>query len=348
MKETIAVLHQGIDSRRKDLTIDNACQVRDNLLASLADLGYKGISVFLDDRFEWAQRILDAKPDLVANVADLGFFYDNAFEPNIPAVLDGLKVNYTGSQSYSMFFSSDKLASKRYLASLGIPVPGVWSLDQRNESMEFPVILKYRMIHNSVGISVDSVAVDRRMLDEWIASLRHGPHSKQDEPIVEEYIDGAELCAGYIGNGKERELLPVVSFQFGESFNGRPRIRDFSAKWDSQTTEYKETCASFAALEEKTVRKVEEYVHRIADAFGIRDYARLDFRLKKNEAGEDIPLIIDVNANPDLNTNATLFKMAQYAGYDYTTYVGRVVDAALARDLSRVGRASRRSSAGRG
>jgi len=39
MKETIVVLHQGIDSRREDLTIDNACQVRDNLLASLADLG---------------------------------------------------------------------------------------------------------------------------------------------------------------------------------------------------------------------------------------------------------------------------------------------------------------------
>jgi len=344
MKETIVVLHQGIDSRRKDLTIDNACQVRDNLLASLADLRYNAISVFLDDRFEWAQRILDAKPDLVANVADLGFFYDNAFEPNIPAVLDGLKVNYTGSQSYSMFFSSDKLASKQYLASLGIPVPRVWSLDQSNESVEFPVILKYRMIHNSVGISVDSVAVDRRMLDGLIASLRHGPHFKQDEPIVEEYIDGAELCAGYIGNGQERELLPIVSFQFGESFNGRPRIRDFSAKWDSQTTEYKETRTSFAALEEKTARKVEEYVHRIANAFGIRDYARLDFRLKKNEAGEHIPLIIDINANPDLNTNATLFKMAQYAGYDYTAYIGRIVECALARDPFRVGWASYRSA----
>ena len=331
MKETIVVLHQGIDSHRGDLTIDNACQVRDHLLASLANLGYKGLSVFLDDRFEWAQRILGAKPDLVANVADLGFFYDNAFEPNIPAVLDGLKVNYTGSQSYSMFFSSDKLASKQYLASLGIPVPKVWSLDQSNESMEFPVILKYRMIHNSVGISMDSVAVDRRMLDEQIASLRHGPHAKQDEPIVEEYIDGAELCAGYIGNGKERELLPIVSFQFGESFNGRPRIRDFSAKWDPQTTEYQETTASFAALEEKTARKVEECVHRIANAFGIRDYARLDFRLKKNESGEAVPLIIDINANPDLNSNATLFKMAKYAGYDYTTYVGRIVEVALAR-----------------
>jgi D-alanine-D-alanine ligase len=209
--------------------------------------------------------------------------------------------------------------------------------------MEFPVILKYRMLHNSVGISVDSVAVDRSMLDERIASLRHDPHARRDELIVEEYIDGAELCAGYIGNGRERELLPIVSFQFGESFNERPRIRDFSAKWDSQTTEYQDTCASFAALEEKTARKVEECVHRIADAFGIRDYARLDFRLKKNEAGEAVPLIIDVNANPDLNTNATLFKMAQYAGYDYTAYIGRIVDAALARDVSRVGRKSLRS-----
>lgn len=337
MKETIVVLHQGIDSHRGDLTIDNACQVRDNLLGSLAALGYKGLSVFLDDRFEWAQRILDAKPDLVVNLADLGFFYDNAFEPNIPAVLDGLKVIYTGSQSYAMLFSSDKLASKQYLASLGIPVPRVWSLDQSNESLEFPVILKYRMIHNSVGISADSVAVDRRRLDEQIVSLRHGPHSKQDELIAEEYIDGAELCAGYIGNGKERELLPIVSFQFGRSFNGRPRIRDFSAKWDSQTTEYQETMARFAALEEKTARKLEECVHRIANAFGIRDYARLDFRLKKNEAGETVPLIIDINANPDLNSNATLFKMAQYAGYDYTAYIGRIVECALARNLNRVG-----------
>jgi D-alanine-D-alanine ligase len=210
--------------------------------------------------------------------------------------------------------------------------------------MEFPVILKYRMIHNSVGISIDSVAVDRRMLDERLASLRHGPHSTQDEPIIEEYIDGAELCAGYIGNGQEREILPIVAFQFGESFNGRPRIRDFSAKWDSGTTEYRDTCAKLADLQVRTVRQVEECVHRTADAFDIRDYARLDFRLKKNEAGEDIPLIIDINANPDLNTGATLFKMARYAGYDYTTYVGKVVDAALARGLSRVGRNSRRSA----
>jgi D-alanine-D-alanine ligase len=127
-----------------------------------------------------------------------------------------------------------------------------------------------------------------------------------------------------------------------QSFKGRPRIRDFSAKWDSQTTEYQETSAGFAALEEKTARKVEDCVHRIADAFGIRDYARLDFRLKKNEAGEAVPLIIDVNANPDLNSNATLFKMAQYAGYDYTGFVGRIVECALARGLVN------RRSAGRG
>jgi D-alanine-D-alanine ligase-like ATP-grasp enzyme len=66
--------------------------------------------------------------------------------------------------------------------------------------------------------------------------------------------------------------------------------------------------------------------------------------LKKNEAGEAVPLIIDVNANPDLNTNATLFKMAQYAGYDYTAYIGRIVECALARDPFRVGWASYRSA----
>ncbi len=341
-KQNIIILHQGIEGN-KDPTIVNAVDVTKNLTQSIGILGYNTESVFLDEQFEWVQKILklkkDGKLDLVFNVADLGFFYDNALEPNISAVLDGLQVKYTGSAHYAMAFSSDKYASKKYLENFGIPVPKcalanqVGLLEERLPAeLDYPVIVKKRRVHNSVGLTVDSVNYEPWQLQRSVEKLRdHGEDLK--EWILEEYIEAkgiTEVCAGYIGNSP-RNVLPSVHFNFGGSFEGRPKIRDFDAKWLEEGATYQESCAEFVELPVDLQRDLEKYTTQIADIFDVRDYGRFDFRLKQTENSRLIPYSIDINANPDVNTSASLFKMAKQAGYSYTDFVGALITSAFQR-----------------
>ena len=322
----IVIIHHGIDGST-DPMIANAVRVRDNLTFAVRELGFEPVPVYVDSHFSWASQIISIQPKLVFNAADLGFFCNNLYEPNIPAVLDGTKVPYTGSGSYSMYFSRDKFASKKYLLHTEVPVPGCWIAGKGRADMTFPIILKYRKLHNSEGITIDSVVNDAQSIETKLKSY----DLRRDDVIAEQYIDGHEICAGFIGNKGGRKMLPVVVFDFGDCFDGRPKIRDFDAKWDKDSDAYSQSGARFAVFESDVMKKIEEYTSKIADLFDIKDYGRFDFRLKREKDGRFTPYIIDINANPDVNDDATLYKMAKQAGMTYTQFIGEIINTSLRR-----------------
>jgi D-alanine-D-alanine ligase-like ATP-grasp enzyme len=325
--EKIVILHQGLGDSDDPMKA-NAVKVRDNLEFNIRELGYEPRSVYLDYKFNWVASIISLQPSLVFNVADLGFFHNNVFEPNIPAVLDGTGIPYTGSSYYSMSFSSDKFASKIYLTEFGVPVPKCALSEYFNGEGVFPAIIRYRRLHNSEGLSIDSVVANVVELER---RLRASQGEQRDELIVEEYVDGPEICAGFIGNKGNRLVLPIVQFCFGQAFEGRPKIRDFESKWVIGSDGYEQSPAVIAQFDKGTTERINQYTSLIADLFGIQDYARLDYRLKPNGDGTFTPLIIDINANPDVNDDATLYKMAKHAGFSYIEYIGKIIETALER-----------------
>lgn len=323
----IVILHQGIDGK-EDPTIVNACRVRDKLHESLSQLGYSPRTIFLDDAMQWVQLVRSVNPMLVFNVADLGFNYNNAFEPNVPAVLDGIGVRYTGSESYCMFFTSDKYASKQYLSALGVPVPRCWLYGRDHYAAQFPAIVKYRRLHNSAGVSFHSVVSTLADLEQSVVEMKMS--DMYNDIIIEEYIEGIEVCAGFIGNGVQRRVLPVAEFSFGEYFAEKPKIRSFSGKWNKTSAEYSQVTVHQSQLPPSVIGKIDEITLKIASVFDIRDYGRFDYRLKE-DGGDLTPFLVDINANPDVNDDATFFLMAQYDGNSYVQFVKSIVDAALSR-----------------
>ena len=71
-----------------------------------------------EDAFE---RFRKSRPDIVFNVAE-GIF-GAARESHIPAMLEMLRIPYTGSDPLSLAISLDKARTKEVLAWHGIPVP---------------------------------------------------------------------------------------------------------------------------------------------------------------------------------------------------------------------------------
>ena len=85
-----------------------------------------------------------------------------------------------------------------------------------------------------------------------------------------------------------------------------------------------------ARLSSKDYQAVEQAALTAFAAFGCRDVARIDFRLR-----DGVPYFLEVNPLPGLNPESSdLVIMAKLAGWTYFQLITAILDAALARHSS--------------
>lgn len=323
---TIAVLHQGQDGAETP-TLAGALTLRDRLCAALQAQGFSTLPVYLDPQFRWVDTLRRAQVDLIFNAADLGLFYDIKLEPHIAAILEWIGRPFTGSSCIAGLLTGDKYYSKLLLRLRGIPTPKCYRVqDLEQQPIEFPLILKARYGHNSEGISDRSVVYDHAQLMAALAEARQ----TQVELIAEEYIDGDEISAGFIGT-KSRVVLPFYAIEFGEAFAGRPKILNFSAKWQVDSQDYVDSMPAPSRHPKQLTDQIARQLLQIAELFRINDYGRCDFRIRRDRQGREHACVIDINTNPDINQDAGLYRMAAAIGFSYPAFIGELVKAAAER-----------------
>ena len=107
-----------------------------------------------------------------------------------------------------------------------------------------------------------------------------------------------------------------------------PRIAGTEVKWETETEAYKKTKASIAVdLDEDTILRLQERALAAYEALELRDYGRVDMRLRKD--GE--VFVIEANPNPWLAANAEFAMAARESGRSYTQMIGEIVELARAR-----------------
>ena len=325
-EQSVAVLHQGQDGATLP-TIVNASQIRLHLCQALSDLGLAVVPVYLDEKFQWVETLKQAQVDLIVNAADLGLFYHIELEPHVAAILDAIGRPYTGSGSHAGLATGDKYLSKLLLQSLGIATPQVFLVSQLNQqAVRYPLILKHRYGHNSEGLTDSSVVYNKAQLDAMLQKAS----AARIELIAEEYIDGREVCAGFIGN-KPRVVMPFFEIEYGAGFAGRPKILTFDAKWVSSCNEYHHNQSVRFEPSAQLAAQLRHSLLTVADAFQIRDYGRCDFRIRRDANGNEQACVIDINTNPDISTDAGMFRMAAATGLSYPQFIRKLLDAALER-----------------
>jgi D-alanine-D-alanine ligase len=107
---------------------------------------------------------------------------------------------------------------------------------------------------------------------------------------------------------------------------GKPKIVGYTAKWDETSLDATHTVRDFswASREPQLAARLRELSEQTWTLFGLRGYARVDFRVD----AQGNPTILELNPNPCIEPEAGFGAAAREAGYDYRELIRHIVGAA--------------------
>jgi D-alanine-D-alanine ligase len=237
---------------------------------------------------------------------------------HVPAMLELAGVPYTGASPLGHAVSLDKAVAKRLLQAAGVPTPPFTLMTEPRAPvapLHYPLIVKPRRESTSYGLTL---AHDRAQLDEAVVTIveRYGQAA-----LVEQYIDGREVCVGLLGNDPP-EVLPTVELCFDER---RPSLMTWDDKYHRSADEPTKLCP--APLSPALAQAVDEVARATFEVCHARDYARVDIRV--DHAGR--PWVLELNSMASLGAGGSYVRAAEATGLSFDRLVNRIVDVAHAR-----------------
>jgi D-alanine-D-alanine ligase len=319
-KLSVAVVHNRDAGGRADVT-DVELAATD-VASALRERGHAAQVVALDGSLEGLQALRSLHVDLVFNLCE-ALAGESRHEPVVPHLCELLGLPYTGSAPLGLALALRKDLSRVLLGAAGVPVASGVALSEPRGKLPlgFPRIVKPAAEDASVGIDRGSVVHDEKATKARVAALLA---SHAGPILVEEYIAGREVYVSLVGT--PLEALPPHEIDFSRMPEGCPPIVTWAGKWVADSPEN----TGSKPIEAKLTRSLRGMLFglatRAAEVLGLRDYARVDFRIDG-----DRPYVIDVNPNCDLSRNAGMARAAAAVGMDYSALVKLLVRYALRR-----------------
>jgi D-alanine-D-alanine ligase len=287
------------------------------------ELGHRVRRATFDlDLAKVSEIITNHRPDLVFNLVE-SVGGKGVLIHLCPSLLDALGIRYTGSGTYALVATTNKIITKQILEAHGILTPE-WI---RQDSSRMPssgkkYILKPIWEDGSVSITDDSV-MDGRDID--LTGMTEDGLLK--DAFLEEYIDGREFNLSVLASLQGPEVMPVAEMLYVDYPAGKPKILNYASKWDESAFEYHKTIRTFDLSQEDRalVDKMSEISLQCWRIFDMNGYIRVDFRVDQ----QNRPWVLEVNANPCLSPDAGFVAACQQKGIDYNVMVSRILSAAL-------------------
>ncbi len=291
--KNVAVLMGGISAER-DVSLKSGAAICNALKAS-------GFNVTQVD-------ICEAKvPELHDNIEAVFIALHGNFgeDGEIQALLDKLKIPYTGSGSIASFNAFDKHLTKQILISNGLPTPDyTLVVDVPEKSMfGYPVVVKPLAQGSSIGIKKAMNYHELKSAVKFILDLG-------DTAMIEKFIEGRELTVGIL-DGK---ALPAIEIKAPNGWYG------YEAKYTKGATEYLVP----APISQKIELIAQKYASDTFEVLNCSHMARVDFRL----TDEGQIYILEINTIPGFTETSLLPKAAAFAGITFEELCSKIMNMA--------------------
>lgn len=285
----VALLKGGMSAER-DVSLSSGAAVEKALLA----LGHEVVCV--DAQSDLAQKLTDAKPDVVFNALHGRWGEDGC----VQGVLEILKIPYTHSGVLASALAMDKPMAKKIFEAEGIrcahgvivsraslkggdPLPRPYVLKPLNEGSSVGVII----LHEGDNLQLEGLA---------------------DELLCETYIAGREIQVAVM-DGKALgaiEIKPLSGFY------------DYEAKYTDGKAEH----LMPAPIDDALYSEVCELAERAHNALGCRGLTRTDFRL---DATSNQFYILEVNTQPGMTPLSLAPEIAAHKGISFNDLVAQLI-----------------------
>jgi D-alanine-D-alanine ligase len=318
--------------------------------------------VYHEGNAELYDRLRENRPDLCFNICE-GHFGDGR-EAQVPALLEMLRLPYTGSRVLTLALALDKSMTKRVLMWHELPTPAFQTFESPDEPLDddmiFPLFVKPSREGTGMGVSAKSIVQTEQELRE---QLEHTLHRYKQTALVERFIAGREVTVGLVGN-----IPGIVARRLPSRFHST-RNRDYSEAGlaalkaggmtflpplEIDLAPYKETDGVYsnrlktdlaaqlgylcpAPLDGPQVQELNWLTAAVFRVIGCYDVARVDFRL--DESDKYKPYILEINPLPGLTpVISDLVIEADAIRISHTELVNMILEAAIARHGLSTGR----------
>lgn len=226
----------------------------------------------------------------------------------LQAVLEEMRIPYTGSGPKASALAMDKMSSRNEFRAAGLAVPVSCLLDKGHKKIKglkgFPLVVKPAAGGSSLGLSIaDNPA--------QLKSAINLAFQYDKKVIIEEYAAGREITVGIF---EDMPLEPI-------EIKPKQRFFDYKAKYASGQTEY----IVPARLPFKAMALLKQTALKAHTILGCSFFSRVDIIL----AADNEPVVLEVNTIPGFTATSLLPKAALERGIPFTELVVRICRQAL-------------------
>ena len=262
--------------------------------------------------------------DLVFNMSTSGG--KDTRQLHVPAVLDLMEIPYTGAPASTHALCMDKSFTKAILEKCGISTAGFFVVHPHEKipdhDLKYPLIVKPIREGSSKGLRKDSVVSDRESLERAVRWIHE---NFNEAALVEEFIDGKEVTIGLLEEEDILRVFPIIEIDFSNLPEGVERF--YSDRVKNQGYDRYVIYHIPARLSKSMENTLKEAAKRVFKVLGLRDYARMDVRIKNDKY-----YVLDVNSLPLLVPGySDILKMAEADGLSYDDLVLKIVQSARRR-----------------
>ena len=249
----------------------------------------------------------------------------------VPSLCRSYGKAWTGNTTACLMVTTDKWQTRVALQTAGLAVPkGVLvAVGQRVKPSllgEGPFIVKPSGADASEGITAASVVPRAGTAMNRLVREIHRQFGQA--ALVEQFVGHRELNVALIQRGRRPEALAVAEIDFSAFPPDQPHLVDYEAKWVPGSFGFDHTPHILPApLGQRQTRRVLAAALAAWEATLCQDYARVDMRL--DDDGQ--PVILEVNANPDLSPDAGFAAALASAGLSFADFIALMLQNALGR-----------------
>jgi D-alanine-D-alanine ligase len=313
----VVILHNKVYNHSNPDETDVLQQV-ELVAEAYGQLGYKAVAMELGTNpYEDILKVKAFDPVFVFNLIESVFEKGELLYIG-PALLNALQIHYTGTPLEALFITTNKILTKILMNHYGIPTPAFY---QVNETEKFEPAKQYivKPIWEDGSVGLDENAVFD--VSDSI-KLKKTAGLSRSHYFVEEFIEGREFNISILGGRNKIDILQPAEMIFRDFPPEKPRMLGYKAKWDTSSTEYKNTVRSFETLntESSLYYELKKICLDCWKYFNLKGYARVDFRVDEKSR----PYVIEINGNPCISPDSGFIAAARYAGLDNKTIIQRI------------------------